>query len=299
MKNSNKFLLACAALFCAALVYAQTFSFDEPQGIKYVLTDPANGEFPGQIIVNVGDAQDPIMKFWNQNDSAWEDLGGDAATMTATDLTLDTDGQLIVDDGSASAPGIAGALDADTGLRIGSGNITYSVAGSSAAIMYASAFTLPSSTQYIGLNNNLHRIQMTTKTVTATQLRTLAASPVSVVAAPGADYAVLIHNAVLSYRGGSNVFDSVGAGEDLALRYTDGSGTIVSTTVDTTSDVNFGSVTDDDILMDRVGAYKPTINAAVVLDNVGGGELATTDDDSDGDGVVYLEVFYSVVYLTP
>jgi len=38
--------------------------------------------------VNIGDAQDPLFKFWNQNDNAWEELGGDAATTNVTQLGI-------------------------------------------------------------------------------------------------------------------------------------------------------------------------------------------------------------------
>ena len=131
-------------------------------------------------------------------------------------------------------------------------------------------------------------------TVTAAQLRTLAASPVTLVAAAAGKFYVF-KGAVIQYRGGSNVYNSVGAGEDLAIRYTDGSGAIVSATLDTTTDINFGSVTDDESYMPALATVvAPVTNSPLVLDNVGAGELASADAAANGDGIITVTILYDV-----
>lgn len=129
-------------------------------------------------------------------------------------------------------------------------------------------------------------------TVTAAQLRALAAVQKTLVAAQ-AGKAYRFVGALLSYRGGSNAFDSVGAGEDLAIRYENGAGAIVSATLDTTTDINFGATTDADAVMPALATVvvAPT-NKALVLDNVGGGELAAANADANGDGIVTVTIEY-------
>lgn len=128
--------------------------------------------------------------------------------------------------------------------------------------------------------------------VSATELRTLAASPKTLIAGVTGK-AFIFTGAYIKYSGGASIFDSVGAGEDLAIRYTDGSGAIVSATLDTTTDINLGSITDDQSSVPALATVvNPVPGAALVLDNVGAGELASTDDDSDGDGTITVTLSY-------
>ncbi len=138
------------------------------------------------------------------------------------------------------------------------------------------------------------RVLTKRQTITAAQLRQLAAAPVTLVAAPGAGKALLFRSALVEYVGGANIFDSVGAGEDLQIRYTDGSGALASSVLDTTTDINFGATTDAFAVMEplSVNVIKLVENAALVLDNVGAGELAAANDDANGDGTVIITLVY-------
>lgn len=128
--------------------------------------------------------------------------------------------------------------------------------------------------------------------VTATEIRTLAAAPKTLVAGV-AGKAFVFLGALVKYIGGANPFDSVGAGEDLAIRYTNGAGQIVSPAIDTTTDINLGATDDDESWLPPLATVvNPVTAAALVLDNVGGGELASTDDDSDGDGTLEVIIHY-------
>lgn len=132
-------------------------------------------------------------------------------------------------------------------------------------------------------------------TVTATQIRNLAAAPKELVAAPGATKALVFRGALVSYRGGSNAFDSVGAGEDLAVRYENGSGALCSAALDTTTDINFGATTDANATLAKLATTVIVpLNKSLVLDNIGGGELAAADDDANGDGIVTVVIEYEV-----
>jgi hypothetical protein len=98
------------------------------------------------------------------------------------------------------------------------------------------------------------------------------ATPKTLVAAPGAGYALEFVSALF-------IYDYVAAytetSDNLAVRYTDGSGTTVSLTLETTGLL--------DATADKVSTIHPlatdvlvTANAALVLHNTGDGELGGT-----------------------
>lgn len=133
--------------------------------------------------------------------------------------------------------------------------------------------------------------------VTATQLRTLRATPVQLVA--GVAGKILVFEGMAVTAAITAAFDSVGAGEDLAVRMVDDSGPVVSAAIDTTTDIDFGNTTAG------WSGWVPPLAAVVapsnmeleplLLHNVGGGELAAADDDANGNAtltctVVYLEI---------
>ena len=60
-------------------------------------------------------------------------------------------------------------------------------------------------------------------TVTTAQVLALFATPISLIAAPGANLAIIFEGAVIHKPSGT-AYAGVAAGEDLALKYTDGSG---------------------------------------------------------------------------
>ena len=121
--------------------------------------------------------------------------------------------------------------------------------------------------------------------VSATEIRTMAASPKTLVAAQ-AGIAYVFHGALFKYTYVANVYDSVGAGEDLQIKYTDDSGQAVSPALDTTTDIDFGAAADDESWVPALATVvNPVTNAALVLDQIGAGELAAADLDANGDVV--------------
>lgn len=109
-------------------------------------------------------------------------------------------------------------------------------------------------------------VQYAEVAITAAEMLALATTAKELVAAPGAGYALEFLSATFIFDYGA-VF-TVAGGDDLAVRHTDGSGTIVSLTLETTGLL--------DTAADAVKTMKPlatdvtiTANAALVLDNVG------------------------------
>lgn len=64
-------------------------------------------------------------------------------------------------------------------------------------------------------------------TITSAQVLALNATPVQVIAAPGANKAIVI-DSLTCYKSAGTAYAAIAAGDDLQLRYTDGSGTILS-----------------------------------------------------------------------
>jgi hypothetical protein len=115
-------------------------------------------------------------------------------------------------------------------------------------------------------------IQYAEVEITVAEMKALAASQKELVAAPGA-------GKVLEFLGAMFIYDYVAAftesTDNLVVRFTDGSGAIVSTTLETTGLLDAES--------DQLRTFKPIVtdltpvaNAALVLDNSGDGEFGGT-----------------------
>jgi hypothetical protein len=131
-----------------------------------------------------------------------------------------------------------------------------------------------------------------TVTITSAQVLALNATPISVVAAPGAGLAV-IPSRVMIHKPAGTAYGGIAAGEDLVLKYTNGSGAQCSSVVETTGFL------DQTTAQTRVahapgsmttvaGDYAPVANAAVVL-HLLVGEITT------GNSPLYVRVWYDIV----
>ncbi len=133
-------------------------------------------------------------------------------------------------------------------------------------------------------------------TVTSAQLLALFATPKTVVAAPGAGRMIIFEGAVL-YKPAGTAYAGVGATEDLAFSYTNGSGVdvgVCETTgfVDqTTAQVRYCNAQTGALAAGTVSDFTPVANAPLVLSLLVG-EITT------GDTVLSVRVFYRVVAST-
>lgn len=123
-------------------------------------------------------------------------------------------------------------------------------------------------------------------TLTAAEVKALNATPKVLVAAPGAGKVLefVSATAILDYN--SAAYAGVGATEDLAIRFTDGSGAIVSTTLEVTG---FLDQTSDQLRTHKAIStdLTPVANAALVLHMLNG-EITT------GDSPVRYKVNYRI-----
>lgn len=123
-------------------------------------------------------------------------------------------------------------------------------------------------------------------TVATAAVKTLNATPVELVAAPGANKFVEVTGLTFFLDYASAAYDGIAAGEDLNVRYTDGSGQLIATCEAT----GFMDATADAVRHCTVGGatvITPVANAAVVL-YMATGEIAT------GDSPLKVRVSYKI-----
>jgi hypothetical protein len=115
-------------------------------------------------------------------------------------------------------------------------------------------------------------VQYTEVSLTNTNMLALRATPITVVAAPGA-------GRILEFVSGVLFFDYTAAytetADNLAIRYTDGSGAIVSQTIETTNFLDATADTMTTVLakIDAIAAKTGCENQALVIHNTGGDEF--------------------------
>lgn len=124
--------------------------------------------------------------------------------------------------------------------------------------------------------------------LSAADILSLHTTPKTLISAPGAGKAILFLGAVAFYDYGTVAYTSVGAGDDITLRYTNGAGVVVGT-LETTGFLD--ATADKYALVAPAGAsLLMAANAALVASL--GGAVAT------GDSPVALRVYYEIVDLS-
>ena len=127
-------------------------------------------------------------------------------------------------------------------------------------------------------------------TVTSAELLALNATPKQLVPAPGANRALVFEGAV-AYKAAGTAYAGIAAGEDLSVKYTDGSGLEVGQIEatgfldQTTAQTRYGR---PHAAASGNNSVTPVANAALVLHMLAG-EITT------GDTGIKLRVFYRVV----
>lgn len=129
--------------------------------------------------------------------------------------------------------------------------------------------------------------------LTSAQVKALRATPITMVQAQGAGTILRFLGAelLLDY-GGNNGFTETA--DNLAIRYTDGTGVIVSGAIETTGfiDQTGDTATGAIPVIDGIVAKAGCENRALVLHNTGDGEIA---GNAANDNVVRVKVWYSVL----
>lgn len=129
-------------------------------------------------------------------------------------------------------------------------------------------------------------------TITSAQLLALNATPITLIAAPGANKAI-IPLSIVAYKAAGTAYAGIAAGEDIAIRYTNGSGTILMS-FETTGFLDQATAqtrvaTGIESAEGTASAeVNPTANAALVA-HMTTGEITTGTSD------LKLRIYYRVV----
>lgn len=134
-------------------------------------------------------------------------------------------------------------------------------------------------------------IQKTTTTISNAATKTLHATPVEIVAAPGAGKAIVDLRVNVKYVYATAAFDSVGGSDDMEFRYTDASGAKLANDIETTGMLD---QTSDQYRMSGpvLTSLTPVANAPVVV-TIATGEVYA----AAGGGSLVIQAFYRVVTL--
>jgi len=139
------------------------------------------------------------------------------------------------------------------------------------------------------INSNL--IQYASVNLTNAQIKALRATPVQLVAAPGAGKVLEFVSATLLLDAGANAITE--SADNMAVRYTDGSGVIVSQAIEATGfiDQTADTMTVGLPKIDPIVAKSGCENKALVLHNTGDGEYA---GNAANDATMRVKVAYRV-----
>lgn len=123
-----------------------------------------------------------------------------------------------------------------------------------------------------GVTSGVSPVLTARVSLTNAEIKALRATPKTLVAAPGAGYKLEFVSADLYLDYGTNVLTE--SADNLAIRYTDGSGVIVSQAIEATGFIDQTADTATNALpkIDGIAAKSGCENKALVLHNTGDGE---------------------------
>lgn len=135
-------------------------------------------------------------------------------------------------------------------------------------------------------------LQYADVTLTNAQIKAVRATPVTLVAAQGAGTVIKFMGALLKLNyGGNNAFTE--SADNLAIKYTDGSGVAVSGTIESTAFITATADTysNAEPAAGAIVAATGAENQALVIHNTGDGEIAGNAAD---DNTLSVRVYYTV-----
>ena len=197
-------------------------------------------------------------------------LGQGAAALVATAVA--SDGQLLI--------GATGADPAPASLTSTDGTIAITQGPNTLDISASTGVTAP--------------LQYREVTLTATEVKALATTPITLVSAPAAGATIQFLGAALKLNyGGSNVFTE--AGDNLGIKYTDASGVQVCGTIESGGfiDQAANTYTNAIPIADAIVAATGAEAQPLVLDNLGSNFAGNAADDN----TLTVRVYYTVQTL--
>lgn len=134
-------------------------------------------------------------------------------------------------------------------------------------------------------------IKYATVALTNANIKALRATPITLVAAQGANKVIELISATLKLVAGTNVLTETA--DNMAVKYTDGSGVAVSQAIEATGFIDQAANTVTNALpkIDAIAALSVSANQALVLHNTGDGEYA---GNAANDATMTVKIAYRV-----
>ena len=155
-------------------------------------------------------------------------------------------------------------------------------------------FSTDGSVNGYGTSNKVQKFLNRKKLITSAQLLALNATPIAVIPAPGAGYYIKVNSWTVIKPAGT-AYAGIASGEDLALKYTDGSGAVAAAVIEATgfldqatAKTRAANAIGGNVDGVTPGDYTPVANAAIVVQLLVG-EITT------GTSPLYIMVDYDVV----
>lgn len=146
----------------------------------------------------------------------------------------------------------------------------------------------------MGSETNAAALQFADVTLTAAQVKGMRAAPVELVAAPATGSVIMLIGAMLKLDYGSEVFAETA--DNMAIRYTDGSGAIVSQAIESTGFIDQSADTISNALpkIDAIVTSAGSEAKSLVLHNTGDGEIS---GNASNDSTLTVRIYYTVQAL--
>lgn len=125
-------------------------------------------------------------------------------------------------------------------------------------------------------------------TISSAQILAMNVTPITLIPAPGAGKAIVLHKILAALAYNTIAYTSVGGGDDITIRYTDGAGAVIGT-IETTGFLDQATSTYT-VLQPAAGSLILPANAPVVA--FLGGAVTT------GNSPVVARMFYDIVDMT-
>lgn len=188
---------------------------------------------------------------------------------------------------------IKGPIVPTSGTGYASGCIFIQSDGSKGTTLYINEGTNAACDFNAILSEDVYSNQFTAKvSLTNANIKALRATPITLVAAPGANKIIVFDHALLKLNYGTDVLTE--SADNLAIKYVDGSGAAVSETIECTGwiDQSVDTYTNAIAKKDAIVAASANVNKALVIHNTGDGEIG---GNATADSTVDIYVTYHIL----
>lgn len=196
----------------------------------------------------------------------------------STDFTIDDHGKM-----SLSATSAAETFSTDSGTATPASSAITIAGGTGISTSGASA------TATVTLDEDY--LRLATGTISNAEIKALAATPKTLVAAPGAGKVLIFEKLLLKLNYGSEVLTE--SADNLVVKYTDDTGVAVSDTIEATGFIDQAADTQTVgiPIKDAIVPSSSAENQALVLDNNGDGEYG---GNASADSTISFQIWYRV-----